>query len=61
MAAPVSDPAHLLRRLDEFSHLDVFLVVEGGAKAACFEDLWSMQWIDPVAFAFRNTVDRHKE
>jgi hypothetical protein len=49
-----------LSRLDEFSDLDFFAIVEPGYKEAFIADL---SWLDeaaPIAFSFQNTVDGHK-
>lgn len=47
-------------RLDRWSDLDFFAVVEPGAKAAMLEDLTWLTAIAPVDHAFRNTPDGYK-
>lgn len=47
-------------RLDEFSDLDFFVIVERGAKAAFLNDLSWLATIQPISFQFRNTVDGYK-
>jgi lincosamide nucleotidyltransferase B/F len=49
-----------LERLDEFSDLDFFVIVEEGRKAAFIERLDWLSGVCPVAYAFRNTVDGYK-
>lgn len=49
-----------LDRLDEYSDLDFFAVVEPGRKQAFLDDLTWLTSIAPVAYAFRNTVDGYK-
>lgn len=44
-------------RLDEWSDLDFFAIVENGAKAAMVEDLGWLAAPCPIAFSFRNTPD----
>jgi lincosamide nucleotidyltransferase B/F len=47
-------------RLDRYSDLDFFAVVEDGAKAAYIDDLSWLTHIAPVAYRFRNTKDGYK-
>lgn len=47
-------------RMDAFSDLDFFALVEEGAKTAFLEDLSWLSDVAPVAFAFRNTDDGYK-
>src|SRR5512137_1753520 len=47
-------------RLDEFSDLDFFAIVEDGHKARYIEDLDWLSAACPIAYHFRNTVDGHK-
>jgi lincosamide nucleotidyltransferase B/F len=47
-------------RLDEFSDLDFFAIVEPGYKAEFIEDLGWLGSISPIAYSFRNTPDGHK-
>lgn len=47
-------------RLDRWSDLDFFVVVEPGAKGPMLEDLTWLTAVAPVAYAFRNTPDGHK-
>ncbi len=49
-----------LARLDEYSDLDFFAVVEQGHKQAYIEDLGWLARICPLAFVFRNTADGYK-
>lgn len=49
-----------LERLDEYSDLDFFAVVEPGHKQAYIENLGWLASICPLAFAFRNTPDGYK-
>ena len=49
-----------LGRLDAYSDLDFFAVVEDGAKAPMLEDLGWLEAVAPVAYAFRNTSDGYK-
>ncbi len=44
-------------RLDAFSDLDFFVIVEGGHKARFIEDLSWLSAPAPLVFSFRNTVD----
>jgi hypothetical protein len=47
-------------RLDEFSDLDFFAIVEPGYKAEFIEHLDWLSSICPIAYSFRNTPDGHK-
>lgn len=47
-------------RLDEYSDLDFFLIVDAGHKQAFLEDLGWLSGVAPLAYVFRNTVDGYK-
>ena len=47
-------------RLDEFSDLDFFAIVEPGFKMEFIEHLDWLSSICPIAYSFRNTPDGHK-
>ncbi len=47
-------------RLDLFSDLDFFAIVEDGLKAHYIENLDWLSSLCPIAYAFRNTVDGYK-
>ena len=47
-------------RLDEFSDLDFFAIVETGAKTVFLEHLEWLGVICPIAYCFRNTPDGYK-
>lgn len=49
-----------LHRLDEYSDLDFFVLVELGSKAAYLNSLDWLSCIHPIAYAFKNTVDGYK-
>ncbi|HEY5742309.1 MAG TPA: hypothetical protein VIS99_07190 [Terrimicrobiaceae bacterium] len=49
-----------LDRLDEFSDLDFFAIVEPGLKREFLEDIWWLRSICPIAYCFRNTPDGYK-
>jgi len=49
-----------LERLDEFSDLDFFAIVEPGSKESFLGDLAWLSSIRPIAFCFRNTDDGYK-
>jgi lincosamide nucleotidyltransferase B/F len=49
-----------LERIDAYSDLDFFVVVQPGFKAHYLEDLSWLTGIARVAFLFRNTVDGYK-
>ena len=47
-------------RLDEYSDLDFFVIVETGFKNEFINDLGWLSSIEPIAYAFRNTQDGYK-
>lgn len=47
-------------RLDEYSDLDFFAIVERGCKNEFIDDLGWLSSICPIAFSYRNTRDGHK-
>jgi hypothetical protein len=47
-------------RLDRYSDLDFFAIVENGRKRELLDDLSWLGDIHPIAYAFRNTVDGYK-
>lgn len=47
-------------RLDDYSDLDFFAIVEDGHKAEYIDDLAWLSSVRPIAYAFRNTVDGYK-
>ena len=47
-------------RLDQFSDLDFFVIVETGFKGEFLEDLGWLGSICPIAYCFRNTPDGYK-
>ena len=49
-----------LDRLDEYSDLDFFVIVETGYKNDFINDLSWLSSIQPIAYAFRNTQDGYK-
>ena len=49
-----------LDRLDEYSDLDFFAIVQPGSKAEYLTDLSWLSDVAPVAYAFQNTVDGFK-
>lgn len=49
-----------LSRLDEYSDLDFFAIVEDGFKQDYLKDLGWLESIAPVAFCFKNTRDGFK-
>lgn len=49
-----------LARLDEHSDLDFFVIVKPGYKTRFINDLDWLSRIQPVAYAFQNTVDGYK-
>lgn len=49
-----------LDRLDDYSDLDFFVIVEAGAKAGFMADLRWLSSIRPIVYQFRNTVDGYK-
>jgi hypothetical protein len=49
-----------LERLDEYSDLDFFVIVEAGQKGAYLENLDWLSAVCPIAYHFRNTDDGYK-
>ena len=49
-----------LDRLDEYSDLDFFAIVQPGYKGAFIGDLSWLERVHPIAFTFQNTRDGHK-
>jgi hypothetical protein len=49
-----------LARLDAYSDLDFFAIVETGYKAQYLEDLSWLSRLCPIGYSFRNTVDGYK-
>jgi hypothetical protein len=49
-----------LDRLDEYSDLDFFVIVEAGHKRAYVDDLGWLSAVHPIAYAFQNTADGYK-
>jgi hypothetical protein len=49
-----------LDRLDDYSDLDFFVVVDAGRKAAFLDDLSWLKTAAPLAYQFRNTPDGYK-
>ena len=49
-----------LDRLDRYSDLDFFAIVESGRKREFLGDLGWLQEVSPIAYAFRNTPDGYK-
>lgn len=49
-----------LQRLDEYSDLDFFAIVQPGFKASFIADLAWLERVHPIAFSFQNTTDGHK-
>jgi hypothetical protein len=49
-----------LNRLDEYSDLDFFVIVEPGYKEPFIRDLGWLEELAPIAYSFQNTVDGHK-
>lgn len=47
-------------RLDEYSDLDFFVIVQSGFKPAFLDSLSWLEAVHPIAFAFRNTDDGWK-
>jgi hypothetical protein len=47
-------------RLDEYSDLDFFVIVETGAKGDYIRDLSWLEAVYPVAYRFQNTADGYK-
>lgn len=49
-----------LQRLDEYSDLDFFAIVQPGFKQSFIDDLAWLERVHPIAFSFQNTRDGHK-
>jgi hypothetical protein len=49
-----------LDRLDNYSDLDFYAIVEEGAKESFVEDLGWLRGVAPIDYAFRNTADGYK-
>ncbi len=49
-----------LERLDQYSDLDFFAIVEPGCKATFIENLAWLEAVCPIAYAFQNTRDGQK-
>lgn len=49
-----------LERLDEYSDLDFFAIVEEGFKRQYLDNLDWLANLCPIAYSYRNTVDGHK-
>lgn len=49
-----------LFRLDEYSDLDFFLVVQAGQQATYIQNLGWLERAHPISWNFQNTVDGHK-
>ena len=49
-----------LERLDQYSDLDFFAIVEDGQKAHFIQNLDWLECLHPVAYSFQNTADGHK-
>ncbi len=49
-----------LDRLDAYSDLDFFVIVEPGYKQAYLNDLQWLQEVSPIAYSFANTRDGYK-
>lgn len=49
-----------LNRLDEYSDLDFFAIVEPGYKKAYLDDLSWLSNVSPIAYTFQNTSDGYK-
>jgi hypothetical protein len=49
-----------LARVDAYSDLDFFLIVEDGFKQRFIDELDWLSDVHPLAYAFQNTVDGHK-
>lgn len=49
-----------LQRLDDYSDLDFFAVVEPGHKSAFIHQLDWLSCVHPIAYAFRNSADGYK-
>ncbi len=49
-----------LARMDAYSDLDFFAIVQPGSKAHFLTDLSWLSNVAPIAYSFQNTVDGHK-
>lgn len=49
-----------LDRMDEFSDLDFFVIVNAGSKVSFLDDLDWLATVAPIAYSYRNTPDGHK-
>ena len=49
-----------IERIDEYSDLDFFVIVEPGQKARYIDDLNWLNAVRPVVWHYRNTIDGHK-
>jgi lincosamide nucleotidyltransferase B/F len=49
-----------LDRLDKYSDLDFFVIVEDGAKQTFIDDLSWLEEVYPLAYAFKNSSDGYK-
>ncbi len=49
-----------LARLDAYSDLDFFAIVQAGFKARYIDNLDWLSNVNPITYAFRNTVDGYK-
>jgi len=49
-----------IERLDSYSDLDFFVIVENGYKARYIENLDWLEALCPIAYHFRNSPDGHK-
>jgi len=49
-----------LDRLDKYSDLDFFVIVDDGQKQAFLRDLTWLSSVAPVAYCFKNTADGYK-
>lgn len=49
-----------MARLDAYSDLDFFLIVEDGYKQRFIDELDWLSDVHPLAYAFQNTIDGHK-
>ena len=49
-----------LDRLDQYSDLDFFVIVEDGQKQGFLNDLAWLSGVAPVAYCFKNTADGYK-
>lgn len=49
-----------MHRIDEYSDLDFFVIVEAGYKHHYIDDLGWLEQLAPVAYRFANTIDGYK-